>query len=208
MADILYGFCSTIVNSVVELGDGTYGVKLGAYFYRVDADLPVAGVNDATPSKAKLGNENSMWVAIVEKAYAHYRTGANSYASLNSGWSVDVNRAFRSSTAGEKALTTYTSATALANDVYNRWSTKQSVTIGFTQVKTGSTGNAPLVMKHMYTVWSVTKNSAGQVTNIVLRNPWGIDGSGNDGKPYDGLVTVTPAQLMAYTGAVNWGAVQ
>ena len=27
-----------------------------------------------------------MWVAVVEKAYAHYRTGANSYASLSGGW--------------------------------------------------------------------------------------------------------------------------
>ena len=193
-----------ISQNVVDFDDGTYGVRLGNQFYRVDDDLPVTSLSATNPAYAGFGAEGSLWVAIVEKAYAHYRTGANSYASLEGGWSVHVNRAFGSTAAGEKAISSYSSATALANDIYTRWNSFQAVTIGFAggSVAAGS----PLVNNHMYTVWSVTRNSAGVVTSITLRNPWGTDGGGNDGVN-DGLITVTPAQLFGSTGRVNWGRV-
>lgn len=41
--------------------------------------------------------------------------------------------------------------------------------------------------------------------SVVLRNPWGYDGAGNDSNTADGLVTVTGAQLFASTGWVLWG---
>lgn len=195
-----------IRENVVDFDDGTYGVRLGDKFYRVDNDLCVSSTTDTTPDNAGLGAANSMWVAVVEKAFANYRTGANTYASIESGWSVEINRAFRSTSAGEKDIQSYTSATALADDLYNRWNTYQAVTIGFLGEKTAGVGGAPLVMSHMYTVMSFTRNSAGTITGITLRNPWGTDGAGNDGNN-DGYVTVTPAQLMRYTGRVNWGRV-
>ncbi len=195
-----------IRQNVVDFNDGTYGVRLGNNFYRVDADLPV-NIGGTTPAYAKLGAENSMWVAVVEKAFAHYRTGANSYASIEGGWAVEINRAFGSTSAGEKSIESYSSATALANDMYSRWLNYQAVTIGFLGVRPGYTGAAPLIMSHMYTVMSFIRNSAGTITGIVLRNPWGFDGAGNDGNTSDGLVTVTPAQLFAYSGRVNWGRV-
>ena len=196
-----------IVHNVVDFDDGTYGVRLGDKFYRVDADLPASSSTDSTPDYAGMGRDNSMWVAVVEKAYAHYRTGANSYASIENGWSIEVNQAFRSTSAGYKDLTSYANPTALANDIYTRWNTYQAVTIGFLGVRSGATGTAPLIMSHMYTVYSVNRDSAGNVTSIVLRNPWGVDGAGSDSNPNDALVTVTPTQLMAYTGRLNWGKV-
>ena len=78
------------------------------------------------------------------------------------------------------------------------------MTIGFVGALTG---DVPLVTGHMYTVASVQRNSAGVVTSITLRNPWGVDGAGSDGNTSDGLVTLTPAQLYAQTGRVNWGRV-
>jgi hypothetical protein len=193
-----------IRHNVADFGDGTYGVRLGNSFYRVDNDLPVNAVNGANPAYAKLGAENSMWVAVVEKAFAHYRTGANSYESLNGGWSIEMNRAFRSAAPGEKAINGYTNATALANEIATRVAGGQAVTIGFVGALKGT---VPLVAGHMYTIASVQKNSAGQVVSITLRNPWGVDGAGNDGNTSDGLVTLTPAQLYAQTGRVNWGRV-
>lgn len=193
-----------IRQNVVDFDDGTYGVRLGNKFYRVDNDLPVANASSFSPVYASLGAQSSMWVAVVEKAYAHYRTGANTYASIASGWAVDVNRAFGSTSAGEKAISSYSSAAALANDIYTRWASYQAVTIGFAGGSIAS--GAPLVNSHMYTVVSVTRNAAGVVTSIRLRNPWGTDGAGNDGSN-DGYVTVTPAQLFGSTGRVNWGRV-
>ena len=191
--------------NVVDFDDGTYGARLGNNFYRVDNDLPVAGAWSTTPVYASLGAQNSMWVAIVEKAYAHYRTGANSYASIEVGWGVDVNRAFGATSAADKAINSYTNATALANDIFNHWNHYDAVTVTFAggSITTG----APLINYHSYTVMYVTHNSSGVVTSITLRNPWGYDGAGSDSNPYDGLVTVTPGQLFGSTGRVGWGYV-
>ena len=195
-----------IRQNVVDLDDGTYGVRLGNRFYRVDNDLPVNGASSTSPAYAGLGGQNAMWVAAIEKAFAHYRTGANSYASIEYGWSVEVNRAFGSTAAGEKALSSYANATQLANHVYGLWNTFQAVTIGFTGLKAGPTG-APVILNHMYTVMSFVRDAAGVITSITLRNPWGTDGVANSSNPNDGLVTVTPQQLFAYIGRVNWGRV-
>jgi hypothetical protein len=191
--------------NVVDFDDGTYGVRLGNNFYRVDNDLPVATSSSTAPVYAALGLQNSMWVAVVEKAYAHYRTGANSYASIEGGWSVDVNRAFGATSTGDRGISSYSSAAALANEIFNRWNNYEAVTIGFA----GGTiaAGAPLINYHMYTVYSVTRNSSGVVTSITLRNPWGYDGAGSDGNYWDGFVTVTPDQLYNSTGRVNWGRV-
>ena len=42
----------------------------------------------------------------------------------------------------------------------------------------------------------MTKDASGNVISITLRNPWGVDGAGNDGNN-DGYVTITPAQAFA-----------
>lgn len=198
--------------NVVDFDDGTYGVRFGDSFYRVDNDLVVSSSSSTTPAYAgitRVGNSSvqSMWVAVVEKAWAHYRTGGNSFASIEGGWSIEVNKAFGSTISGEKSIQSYTSATALANDLYDRWNTYQAVTIGFTGVKSGGTQPANLVLGHMYTVARFNRNSSGTVTSVVLRNPWGTDGgSGSDGAN-DGYVTLTPTQLMNLVGRVNWGRV-
>ncbi len=57
---------------IVDFNDGDYGVRLGNSFYRVDADLPVDSSRNSNPSYAHRGEDNSKWVAIFEKAWAHY----------------------------------------------------------------------------------------------------------------------------------------
>jgi hypothetical protein len=55
---------------------------------------------------------------------------------------------------------------------------------------------ANLIGAHAYTVDHIVTNSAGVITGMVLRNPWGIAGAGANpnGSPY---VTVTPAVALA-----------
>ena len=136
--------------NVVDFDDGTYGVRLGNSFYRVDNDLPVTGADRTTPAYAELGAENSMWVAIAEKAFAHYRTGANSYASIEGGWSVEVNRAFGTTSPGDGR-----SAATAAPPPWPTTSTAagtatDAVTIGFAGGSIAA--GAPLINGHMYTV--------------------------------------------------------
>ena len=186
-----------IKQNVVDFDDGTYGVHLGDKFYRVDNDLAVASSTSTAPVYAQVGAENSMWVAVVEKAYAHYRTGANSYASLEGGWAGDVNTAF-GLTATIQSLQSFGSSAAMANELL-RLSFICNVTIG----SITSAAGTPLENGLDYIFHSVTRNASGVVTSITLRNPRGVDGINTDVNPFDGLVTVTPDQLFQSMGSLT-----
>ena len=188
--------------NVVDFNDGTYGIQLGGKFYREDADLAVSSSYSNNPAYAQFGRESSIWVAMVEKAFAHYRKPEGTFASIEGGWSVEINRALGSTSAGTKNISYYGTATNLANDLANKLATGQAVTIGFL-----SGSGANIVTGHMYSVARVVRDASNNITGVVLRNPWGVDGGGNNDGLNDGYVTVTPAQLMRYSGAVNWGKV-
>jgi hypothetical protein len=88
--------------------------------------------------------------------------------------------------------------------MYTRWNTWQAVTIG------GITnpGKAKLEKSHAYTVANFVRNAAGTITAVVLRNPWGTDGGGNNDGNNDGFVTVSVADLYACVGlTMRWGRV-
>ena len=78
--------------SAVDMGDGTYTVDFIANnkpeYIRVSNDLPTQGSESYV--YARPGSTGSIWAAIMEKAYAFFRTGANTYASISSGWMGDV----------------------------------------------------------------------------------------------------------------------
>jgi Calpain family cysteine protease/RTX calcium-binding nonapeptide repeat (4 copies) len=194
--------------NIVDFDDGTYGVRLGDSYYRVDNDLPVynksQGPTDGNLKFAKLGQDGSTWVAIVEKAFADYRKGANTYASIDGGWMTEANAAFRSNSTGSKAVNTYRNATAMAEDIATKLSARHSLSIGFSG--DAAAAGAPLIMHHAYTVVSVTRDMLDNIISIELRNPWGHDGAGNDGRD-DGFVSVTPKQLYAQTATLGWGRV-
>jgi Ca2+-binding RTX toxin-like protein len=117
---------------VADFGDGTYGVKLGNNFYRVDADL---WSYSGGPSMcfAQLGGlEGSLWVALIEKAYASYRTGANSYASLINGNPKDALNAYNTTlSVGEAQYTPTSSSSAILSNIYGCVQAKQACTLTF-----------------------------------------------------------------------------
>jgi len=75
---------------VVDLDDGTYAVRFyrteggAAQFVRVDADLWTWDSNGGL-TYARLGVDDSIWVPIVEKAWAFFRDQEGSYASISGG---------------------------------------------------------------------------------------------------------------------------
>jgi hypothetical protein len=201
-----------IQQNVVDFNDGTYGVRLGDNFYRVDNELPVAstagGAVSGNLTNAALGAQNSMWVAIVEKAFAHYRSGANTYASVASGTSNEVFSAFRMKNVATQTLSNYSSAASMASSLYSLWTQGYSLAIGSIAVTGGGT--------HAFTVERFILDSAGAVTNVVLRNPWATDGlnsfsafstAAGGVSTTDGVFTVTIAQLFNSGGRVHWGQV-
>jgi Ca2+-binding RTX toxin-like protein len=66
---------------VADLGDGTYVVQINQKQYRVDADLAFKEGDTTDLEFAGFGHDDSIWVPIVEKAWALYRDGT--YDSLN-----------------------------------------------------------------------------------------------------------------------------
>lgn len=188
---------NTVRQTVVDLGDGTYAVRLGgSKYYRVDADLPTLSATSWTPSYAGLGVQGSLWCALVEKAYTYYRTGANTYASIAGGVGAQGLPGLNATGVGEKYFSTYANGQAILNDIASKLSAGKALTCGFDKVSTG----APVIAGHEYTVIGVNRDAANNVISVTLRNPHGPSGSA-------AAVTVTGAQLFAYVGSIAWGSV-
>jgi hypothetical protein len=181
-----------ITQSVVSLGDGTYAVQFTRngqnVFARVDANLPTWYGQDAYANTVSK-NGNSLWVAIMEKAMCQFTGTTASYSNIDGGW---MSTAYDSMGISETNIWGAANATDLANQLASNLATNKAVTLAIGKVPAG----APLIGSHAYTVDHVTKDANGKVVSITLRNPWGVDGAGNDGNN-DGYVTITPAQAFA-----------
>jgi len=121
----------------------------------------------------------------MEKAYAAFRTGANTYASLNSGWmgsvfsDFGINNAYLSLSLSEASFFAIVSGDLNAG---------KSVTVG-------TYTSAPnLVGSHAYSVVGATKDASGH-TLYVVRNPWGVSGDALENS--GGYATLTYAQMQA-----------
>ncbi len=187
-----------IRQNIVDFNDGTFGVKLGGKFYRVDNDLPVDGNNYVV--NASLGAESSGWVALYEKAFAHHRTGQNSYASLNNGWSNEAFTALGMTNA-QHSTSSFNSAAYLATWIRDSLATGTALTVTSLATMSGY----PLVENHVYMVTGSIANAWGTITHIILRNPWGTDGGNLRDGVNDGVVTVSTTELFAWTRMVEWG---
>jgi hypothetical protein len=190
-----------ISEAMVDLGDGTYGVRLYRNgvetFLRVDNDLAVRSPTSSTPVYAKFGAGGSMWVPILEKAFAYFRSNAGTYESISGGWMDEVYRALNLTPGGSGTASTDT-LKLLAKQI----ASGKSVTYAVKTVPQG----APLVGNHAYMLSNVLTDENGEVTSVVLRNPWGFDGAGNDGKN-DGYVTLTAQQAIEAYWRTSWATV-
>jgi hypothetical protein len=98
-----------IRRSIVDFGDGTYGVALGTRIYRVDGELYV---NGSTPVYASLGQGNSLWVAIFEKAFALHRS-TNGYSGIAWGFGMEVFQAIGGTDYSQRSFATNQGVAAL-----------------------------------------------------------------------------------------------
>lgn len=199
------GYAGPVRSRMADFGDGTFGVKLDNSYYRIDNEL----VFNAGGRRISAGNgaQGSLWVAIAEKAIALHDSGR--FERLASTAPANVYRFFGSTTSASPKINEFaSSATDLANKLWQRWNRYERVTMTLNQA---STVNGV----HAYTLWNVRRNAAGQVTQIQFRNPQATDGNVNypvagtpDANPGDGFVTLSAARLWtdAALGRVNWGS--
>jgi len=204
-----------IRSRVVDFGDGTYGVRLedpdlGSRFFRVDNDLPVSQNGNTFTEYTAVGIENSVWVAIMEKAYAHFRVpGADSYGSLEGGFLSDTYRALGLDP--ELVLfSPLSNATEMSDTIREMVDSGSAAGIA---IYTAGAG-VPLVESHQFILLDYELDAiTGLVRTVTLRNPWGIDGPGstagpnNDNNFEDGILTITLDQLRTCTGAFEWAPI-
>ncbi len=201
LASLAYSEPQKLMNMGVDLGDGTYAVRFVrngvTSFVRVDGDLSV-GPYAGGLAYQQPGANGDQWASLFEKAYAFFRTGANTYASTNWG--------SQGATFSDLGLTNsaISPSFSTAATVLSTINTQLSAGHAVASSTNGTiTSGAPLIASHVYTIIGAYKDSAGTVW-IQLRNPWGVDGAGNDGNPYDGLVTINSTTFAANFNSLNY----
>jgi hypothetical protein len=164
---------------VASLGDGTYAVEFHEagqnVFVRVDGMLPTWSWGQL--AYANMGQGNSIWAAVMEKAFAVYRdaqsTTAASYNNINGGWMSEV---YSDLGCSSTAIWSASSASQLMQELSTALAQDDSVTMAINNPPSGS----GLIGDHAYMVVSVQTDSHGNTT-LTLRNPWGPDGAANGG---------------------------
>ena len=184
---------------VAPLGDGTYAVRFyrsgQAQYLRLDADLPTT--TGGSLVYARLGRDGELWVPLAEKAYAYFRSGQNSYASIHAGWMSTVYTEVTNLSAGTVSLSGL--GTGSAQYIAQQLQAGHAVTLG------SKTTSGPVVGSHAYMVKSV--ETAAEGTFVTVYNPWGYDGRTWDSLPSDGLLRIAADLLptlfssLAYSSA-------
>jgi hypothetical protein len=177
---------------IVDLNDGTYGVRFRRdnqdVFVRVDGDLPTLSFGSL--AYAKLGAGGSTWVAILEKAYAFFRSNAGTYDSLTGGWTDAASRELGLSADNLNQASTWWNRDEMMRRLKDGLDAGGAVTAG-TPWSAGWDGT-PVVASHAYAVDGFNTDSGGNITSVRLYNPWGIDGKPTgDSNPNDGFVTIS-----------------
>jgi hypothetical protein len=180
---------------ITSLGDGTYAVRFfrdgQAVYVRIDADLPVNSSGDLV--YAALTADSELWVALVEKAYAYFRTGGNSYSSLDSGWMGTVYQEITNISSVSRG--TSGQSADLVSYITEELNAGHALTAG-----SKSTASGPIVGSHAYMIQSIETTDSG--TFITVYNPWGCDGKSYDSNSSDGLLRLSLATFQSQFSAL------
>ncbi len=175
-----------ITNSVVDMGDGTYAVEFykngTPEFVRVNNSMPIGPWNGY--DYAHPGSDGAIWVAVMEKAFCYFRSGANTYDSIGGGWMSEVYTDLNV-TSVSTTPDTFSQST-LFSRLQNDLSLGEAVTMG-------TPDYAPdLVGDHAYTLMAVEK--VGGKDEFIVRNPWGDSGTVIENS--QGIATLTYAEFI------------
>jgi hypothetical protein len=183
-----------IQQSIVGLGDGTYAVRFlktdgSETYYRIDAQLPVYGGNLIYGQLTR--NGQALWVPLLEKAFAEFPYGKNSYASIEGGWMYEGYAAITGSS--YTALGTTGDGAALAQMIASNLSSGHAVTAASYWNSGGM-----IVASHAYMVKAVDYDTSTGTWYITVYNPWGVDGRSYDSNYGDGLLRLSVADFEAH----------
>jgi hypothetical protein len=189
----------TLRDMAVDLGDGTYAVEFNrggeSTYVRVDGDMVLGGYEgfqNAQPN-TRAGGTGAIWALVMEKAYAYFRAGANTYDSLSYGY---MSEAYADLGFGDyEFLVKSQGSSAFYNTVMDALANDRPITLSTFGV--GST----LVEGHVYTLVNTFIGARG-VQYYTVRNPWGVSGASLENE--FGYATLTYKQMLT---SFNWCAI-
>jgi hypothetical protein len=193
-----------IKRSVVPLGDGTFMVAMGDKTFRLDADLAVNANGTAIYSTPFRPGGSSLWYPLLEKAAAYYMYKPK---RLSNGQPIPGLHYTYADSVGDFIGTAYNALRVgydrhtlaevpilgIGTGTDEAWShIVRGVNLGKAVVVATEPGflgvGSALAPSHAYSVIGYKVTSSGQ-RQVVLRNPWGHNGSRPSSGP-DGEVTV------------------
>ena len=199
--------------NIVDFGDGTYGVHLGEFFYRVDADLPVAQYGDTSLAYTGLGQGGvcgsrssrrlTLTTACRERTATSQSRVALPPTSTTPSGSMVPGRLFSGMSSVRLSIR---GRWGVIKNLFDQSGKAVTIGIGGTdQNETYNPGSGNLLLSnHQYIMIGYQVNGFNQLSNVILRNPWGIDGgSVTDSSPDDGIVTIDIQTLFACTGVCD-----
>ena len=132
-------------------------------YLRIDAEYLLVNFSGSLPYALR-GRPGANLVLLLEKAYAFFRTGANSYDSLSGGWMGERDRDVENAGDTSVSISTSTSSSSLVA-TFQVLAAGDAVTVASTGATVG-----PIYPNHAYMVQAVT------ATTVTVYNPWGYDG--------------------------------
>lgn len=180
---------SVIRESAIDMGDGTYIVKFvkagSPVFVRVSNQVPTSGGSNYR--YARPGAAGTVWVPIMEKAFAYFRSSANTYASISGGWMGEVYSAM-----GVNSSTIWMNTSVTEQSLFSMLSSDLAAGRAVTF---GTISPAPnLVGGHAYSLVSAVRDANG-IARYTVRNPWGVSGASIESST--GLAILTYEQMKA-----------
>ncbi len=182
-----------IRRAITDLGDGTYAVRFWRSgvekFYRVDDQIPLIwanGVERAAFAGLGQSGNNSMWVPMMEKAWALCRKAAQSYESIEGDYNI-----FTPGTPWETydlfAMPHSTDSVVFtAKDTYMQKMRNYLMAGGVVCASTHLVGTS-LATGHVYNVVDVSSD----LKSVTLRNPWATDDDGFQWGANDGYIHIS-----------------
>ena len=178
----------------VDLGDGTYAVQFNragsTTYLRVDGDFAGGGWSGVAYAHPQWGG-GAIWATVMEKAYAFYRYRRAEHLQL-AQLRLDRQRLLLPSPGHfGHVRSTQEHPNLLQRADHGVLASHKAVAA----ITNTSITNAPIIGSHAYSVVATSVESGIQY--ITVRNPWGVDGAGNDSNTQDGFVKITLAQFVS-----------
>jgi hypothetical protein len=205
-----------IADAILDNGDQTYGVRFyengTEQWVTVNQDVAVYGgeiygAKDKNLEVTSNPNNGSIWITLLEKAYAAWQQwqegdATNGYQLINRGGSVSEALSQLTSRKAEVFRDGDNRATGTFADLtFDRISQafeEGRFVAASTDRETASYSNSLIVANHPYAVTNVYVSGAA-AERIVLYNPWGVDGpAGSRDGNNDGFIDLSFGEFQTF----------